>query len=107
MQAGRLDRRITLKTVTETQDTAGQVTRTLTDLATVWAEKRTTGRELWRAQQVNAEVSAVYVIRYRSDVSPDMRIYDTEDGLDYDILAINEIGRREGLEIHAKAWNLR
>jgi SPP1 family predicted phage head-tail adaptor len=100
--AGKLDRRIVLKTVTVDTDEFNAPTETLSDLATVWAEKRDLrGREYFQANSENAQIETVFRIRWRSDVSPLNRI--AFDGRDYDIVSVAEIGRRDGLEIMAKA----
>lgn len=104
MQAGRLDRRIELRHVSKSLDTAsGQTVESWpTAYATVWASKRDVrAREYFSAQQVNAEITTVFQIRYRSDVVATDRILC--DGLSYNIHSIAEIGRREGLEIMATA----
>jgi SPP1 family predicted phage head-tail adaptor len=100
--AGKLDRQITIKIVTVGGDDFSAPTETLSDLATVWAEKRDLrGREFYQANAENAEIETVFRIRWRSDVSPLNRI--AYAGRDYDIVSVAEIGRREGLEIMAKA----
>ncbi len=102
MRAGRLDRTITIRSITETPDGFGGITRTETVLGTVPAEKTDlTGREYFAAAQVNAEITTRFTIRYGLTVTPLHRI--TCDGRDYDILHVAEIGRREGLQIMAKA----
>lgn len=102
MRAGPLDRRIVIKAPVTTSDAMGGPVVTYTTLATVWAEKKDTGgREFMAAQQVNAEVTTQFRIRYRSDVTPEHRV--TCDGLDYDILYVNELGRRDGLMLMARA----
>lgn len=102
MRAGTLDRRLTIKAPVDGQDSMGGPTVTYTTLATVWAEKQDKGgREFMAAQQVNAEVTTQFRIRYRSDVTPEHRV--TCDGLDFDILYVNEVGRRDGLLLMCRA----
>lgn len=97
-----MDRRIQLLSVTTTQDTAGGPVEATSPLATVWAEaKDLLGREFTAAQQTNAEITTRFRIRYRADLTPQHRI--AWDGRSYDIVNIAEIGRREGLEINARA----
>lgn len=101
MRIGNLDRRITIEQNTPATDSFGEQDASWSELDTVWAEVRTqSGREIFRAG-TQAEADVTFRIRYRSDLTRAMRII--HDGDAYDILAINEIGRREGLEIVGKA----
>ncbi len=98
MRAGRLDRQITIRTPALTQDTHGGSVETFSDLATVWAERVPNGgRRFLAAAQIQPGLQVIYRIRYRSDFDETARIVD--DGNEYGILAIHEIGRRDGLEI--------
>jgi SPP1 family predicted phage head-tail adaptor len=102
VNAGAMDRRIRIEQATTSADGYGQPIETWSLLAEVWAEVAPLrGRELWAAQQVNAELTTRFRIRYRSDVTEKMRIIC--EGTEYDIESIAEIGRREGLEIMATA----
>lgn len=104
MQAGRLDRQVELRhrVLTRNGTTGEEVETWPSAYATVWAGKRDIrGREFFAAQQVNSEVSTVWQIRYRDDVLMTDRL--VIDGLDYNVVSIGEIGRREGLEIMATA----
>ena len=75
MEAGKLNRKITLQIKTVIFDTDGYRTETWADVATVWAEMITTGgKELYAAQRMNDETNAVFRIRYRSDLNADMRL---------------------------------
>ena len=74
MQAGKLRHRIQIQSATET-NTNGQVTRVWSTVATVWGEISTLGgRELYRAQQVVPEAKYSARMRYRSGVTPEMRL---------------------------------
>jgi len=102
MQAGTLDRRIVIQTPTRTQDGAGQPVETWTTLATVWASTDSLrGKEPFQGEQFNAQMATVFKIRWRDDVDVTARI--TFDGDTYNIFSVDEIGRREGLEITALA----
>lgn len=76
MQAGKLDRRITIQQEsTFTRDSFGAKLSSWSDLATVWAEKRDlTARELFQAGQVYADVTTMFRIRYISGIDPKMRV---------------------------------
>lgn len=117
MRAGRLDRLITIQRKTSTASSSGEpqeswsdiVTRRPASLAPVRADERFAGPQIGATEQVE------FRIRYSQDVadlSPlDRIIYpalsaDSPDESStgnrrYDILAVHEIGRREGLQIIA------
>ena len=103
MRAGHLDRRAELRHRVLTRNaTTGEEVETFTAYATVWAGKRDIrGREFFAAQQVSSDITTTWQIRYRSDVVATDRL--VVDGLDYNIVSIAEIGRRDGLELQATA----
>ena len=108
LEAGRLDRRITIQVKTVTPDATGQRIESWSDLATVWAEvKPLGGREFFAARQISAEQTTRFRIRYRADITREMRlIYPVPDGDTYDIQSAEEdrrFGRREALLITAVA----
>lgn len=73
--AGRLDKRITIQSATSARDGSGQPILTWSDWAVVWAAvEPIRGREYFAAQQVSAETTHRVTIRYRSGVSPQMRV---------------------------------
>lgn len=102
MRARSLDRRVTLQTRVLTRNAHGEEVVSWTDLDEVWAEKHDVmGREYWSAQQVNAELTTRWRIRWRTDLTVIHRL--VYEGTPYDIRHIAEIGRREGLELQAVA----
>lgn len=105
MDAGSLDRRVTFERATVSVDDYGAAVETWAPLATVWAAVTPiSDGERWAAGQVAAEVSARFVVRWShdvSDISPANRL--VMSGRVYGIEGVKEIGRREGLEITAKA----
>jgi len=102
MDASKMDRRIRIEQYTQAQDDYGEPIETWAVLDTVWAEvSPLSARELFLAQQVSAQADTRFRIRHRTDLTRTMRI--VYDGATYDIYSIQEIGRREGLEILAKA----
>jgi SPP1 family predicted phage head-tail adaptor len=107
MRAGALDRRIVIERVTITPDEFNGATETWATLATVWASKSDVkDGERMRAGSVSSEITTRFRIRYSTtvaDVSPKDRIQF--DGLVFDIVAVKEINRREGIEITAAARN--
>jgi SPP1 family predicted phage head-tail adaptor len=102
MNAGDLDRRVTLERATVTLDAFGGETQTWATLAEVWAQAMpVSDGEKWRAAEVAATISTRFRIRWRADLRVgDRLIYD---GRVFDIIGVKEIGRREGLEITASA----
>lgn len=95
MSGEQLSKRVTLQTATETRDTDGSVIQTWSDTATVRAAvEPLVGREYWAAQQINAERTVRFRIRYRSGVTPKMRV--SYDSRVFDIksaINVNERGR--------------
>lgn len=101
MLAGKLDRLITIETPTTTKDAAGGLVHAWATLAQVWAQKLDLrGREFIEAGQVQAGAEAKFRIRWRSDFDTSARI--VYGNVNYEILHLAEIGRREGLEILVK-----
>lgn len=99
--AGRLDRKIIIQRFTTTQDAYGEPIETWVDHITTWANVLPqTGREWFNSQRELSERAARFVFRFEDDVTVKDRI--SYDGEYWDILNINEINRREGLEIVAK-----
>ena len=75
LQAGDLNRRITLQVRGSTRDSYGQQATTWTDWATCWARiEPMDGREVVAAKSVNAETSHLVTIRYRAGVTAAMRV---------------------------------
>jgi SPP1 family predicted phage head-tail adaptor len=107
MSAGQLDRRITIRRATITHDEFNSPVPAWSDLVTVWA-KRTdaSAAESYRAQQVGAQISARFTIRYSSDVAgvnPKDRIAFA--GREYNITRVGEVAgtRNQWIEIDAVA----
>src|SRR4051812_26720077 len=116
MRAGKLDRRITIQRKTVTASDSGQPVETWAALelrrAASMAPVR--GDEPFAREQVVAQQQIEFRIRYSTsvaDLSPQDRIVypalPTDDpapdqNLLFNILAVNEIGRREGLQIIAQ-----
>ena len=100
MSAGTLDRRATF-----TPSGFNEPIATWSDLVTVWAGRRdASAGESYRAQQVGAEITTRFTIRWSSqvaDVNPSDRI--ACEGRDYNITAVRDVGRRLWREIDAVA----
>lgn len=103
MQAGKLDRQIKLLRYSEVTDSAGGITESYAEYATVWASvKDLRGTQLFAAQQSNSMVTTKFQIRYRDDLTAKDRI--EWKGKQYEIVGTPiEFGRNEGLEIMGRA----
>jgi SPP1 family predicted phage head-tail adaptor len=100
MQAGRLDRRIRIERNTATRNSRGEVIAAWTVVAETWAQKNDlAGREPYRSEQFESQSTTRWRMRYRTDLDPTMRIVHIQDGQVYEIDAVSEIGRREGLDV--------
>ena len=95
MQAGRLDRRITIEEPSESRGNIGDVQESWSTFATVWAGKDDrSGREAMSPDIVRGEVDTVWRLRHLDGLTMAMRI--SYDGRVYDIRSIRQIGRGEG-----------
>ncbi len=75
MRAGLIRQRVKVQTGTETRDAHGGVIRTFADTATRWASVTPlSGRELYEAQQVVADVTHLVVFRHPNPVTPITRL---------------------------------
>lgn len=105
LASGALDRRITLQRALATEDDLGSPIETWVDLATVWAAKTDLSDvERSRAAEIGAVIDTRFQIRWSaqwSDLNPTDRLVYA--GLTYNIAGVREIGRRQGIEISAKA----
>lgn len=105
MQAGRLDRRITLQQATPSQSASGEPTEGWADTVTVWAQKiEARGDERFTGEQMVGSVNRSFRIRWSDDVkdiTAQWRV--VYGGVSHNIIAVREIGRREGIEIDCYA----
>jgi SPP1 family predicted phage head-tail adaptor len=89
--AGRLDRMITIESLTQTRDAEGGMVDTWTTFATSWAMiKNLSGNERSVTPHggVAAEARTEFTIRYLSGVTAKMRV--TYDGKYYNIAHVND-----------------
>ena len=107
---GQMNKAITIQSLTgTTADAHGQIDKTTgsnwgTYLTTFAAVKSKGGREFWKVQQVNADVSHVWNCQWSAKLAaalPDMRLI--HEGLTYEILSVIDIdlAHRE-IEIQTK-----
>ncbi len=101
--AGQMDRRITIQNFTTATDTFGEVVKTFTTLAEVWAKvEENKGKEGEDGNQIVATKEVLFFIRYRSDVSEEMRIqYNNET---YKIQAILNADARKAFQKIVTRW---
>jgi SPP1 family predicted phage head-tail adaptor len=117
--AGQLDRKITVQRKTVTLTASGQQNETWEDvLHRCWATRRPMrGDERNTAAQLVAKEQVEFEIRYNSsvaDLTPLDRVICPTPSAEneqtpvashvYDVLAVNEIGRRRGLRIVTARW---
>ena len=94
MQIGKLDERITIQALTETNN-FGSLTQSWADVATVWAHvKSQRGSESFEAARVNARETIRVKIRYRDDVTYKHRI--VWQSQNYSITFLDRSSRRDG-----------
>lgn len=96
--------RITVKTETTTQDSAGQPVVTLTTWITDEPAKwePTSGMEVARGRQVEAGIAAVFTVHYRDGYTPEMIVVCS--GQNYGIVYVNPVdGMNAYRELHCKA----
>lgn len=105
MNAGDLNRRITVLRRSAGVDSFNEPVDTWTSLTTVWASMTPiSDGERLRAGETLAQRAARFVIRYSATAaSVDPRDRLTFDGDTYEINGVKEISRREFLEITATA----
>lgn len=74
IDAGKLDKRITLQSSSKTKSATGKITITWSDMGAVWCQfVDSRGREFMAARQVNSKITHVLKVRYRSDVTSEWR----------------------------------
>ena len=95
---GALDRRITLKTLSYTQDAYGEPDASVASSETVWGQiKWERGKEDTEGFMESNNPKFTIVIRYKASVDEDTIV--SYDGDDYDITYIKETGRRRYLHL--------
>lgn len=110
MRAGDIDRRIMIQRVTIETSPSGETIETWNTIATVWAKvEQQSGREFFATAQEVSERKAVFRIRWMPDLTVlDRVVYPPAEGEPptasvYDVAEVRELGRREGIELHATA----
>lgn len=108
MQAGKLDRRVTLFRFGTTYDEFNQPTESWTEIGKRWASKSdASDGEKLRAAQVGASVTTRFQMRFDSLTRTLTAADQIEcEGIRYAISGVKETeGRREGIEVTAARPN--
>ena len=94
MNIGKLRKKITIQSSSESPNTYGERVRTWADFAANrWAEVNPkTGRELFLQQQTVDEERIIFAIRWVKSITPKMKV--VYDGLDYDIRSVVNVNNR-------------
>lgn len=102
MQAGRLNRRVTLQAPGTTQDELGQPIPGWTDVATVWGDIRLkSGLEAIKAGAPVSTVQASIRVRYRAGITAGMRLVHNLQA--FNIVAVMpDVGGREYVDLVAE-----
>jgi SPP1 family predicted phage head-tail adaptor len=103
--SGKMNRRVTLQRATVTADAFGGEVETWGTLAEVWVDRRdASAAESYRAQEVGAQITTRFKIRYSAtvaDLNPrDRLVYG---GLAYQITGVRESVRNRWIEVDCVA----
>lgn len=102
LNIGNMDRRITINRKTETVKPSGDVDKTWTPVAVVWAEVlQQTATEFFTGYGEAETGTMIFRVRYRPGITTADRV--TYNGQSYDLKEIKEIGRFEALELRGEA----
>jgi SPP1 family predicted phage head-tail adaptor len=101
MRAGKMDRTVTIESLTDALDEFGNPIPAWTPLSTVRAQiVQASTDQFIRDYGASAETVIVFRIRWLDGVTADCRIQYNNNP--HDIIELKEIGRRRGLEIRCK-----
>lgn len=104
MRSGKLRHEITIQALTSMQDSYGGQTESWSTFATVRASvEPLQGREYFASQQVQAEVTTRFRIRYLSGVTPKMRVL--YDGRTFNVASVINPNERNH-ELHIMAYEV-
>ena len=105
MQAGRLNRRVTLQSPSQSVDELGQPIPGWTDVATLWADIRMkSGMEAIKAGAPVSVVQASIRVRYRAGITAGMRLVHNLQA--FNITAVlPDMGGREYVDLIAEVVN--
>lgn len=99
MSVGQLRDRLTLQSVTTTQDAYGAYTETWADIGTVWGRNVVRwGKESEYGHQTEGVQRYEFEVRYRSGITPKDRV--VWDSRTFDIIAVRNLdGRKKYLQL--------
>lgn len=105
MKFNRQDRKITIQNFTTAKNAYGEDVRSYATFLQPYAEIQRVGSiggsEGGEQSRETATKRLNFLIRWYDNITEDMRV--VYDGRNYDIISIHEIGRNEGLVIHAES----
>lgn len=100
MEAGKLDRRVTILKRVETKNSFGEIIENFVVDRDIWAQRiQVQGNERFIIAQFVDKVDTLFKIRWRTGLNAITRL--RFEGNDYDVYGVLEIGRKEGLAINA------
>ena len=103
LKSGHLDRRIELHRASITTNDFNETVETFVKIADLWASKQdVSDGERWRAQQLAATDMTRFQIKWSTfaeTINPKDKI--VYGGKTWEILAVKELGRQQGVEITA------
>lgn len=87
LQPGKLRHRLTLQSPVETQDQqSGSITTTWQEVDKIWAAiEPISAREFTASASEQTKISTRITIRYRSDITDEMRFHHASKNIYYDI----------------------
>lgn len=96
-----MDRRIQIGSFTTAKDSSGEEIRTWSYASAIWAAYQPAGgREGFASNQKVGELDAIFIIRFRTGISQlNCILYNSKY---YDIVAIEELERKNYLRLTAK-----
>lgn len=102
INAGKMDRRITIDRQTETVKPSGDVSKVWTPIAVVWAEIiQQSATEFFTGYGEAETGSVIFRIRYHPGITTADRV--TYNGSAYGLKELKELGRYEALELRGEA----
>lgn len=105
MQAGLLNRRVTLQAPGTTQDELGQPIPGWTDVATLWADIRMkSGLESIKAGAPVSVVQASIRVRYRAGITAGMRVVHNLQAFNI-VAVLPDVGGREYVDLVCELVN--
>ena len=97
MRSGQLRKKVRLQQPVTAQDNFGQELVTYPDVIVGLRAsiRHLSGRELWDARQVNAQINFHIRLRWYPGVRPSWRIVDMETNRIYNIVTVEDVRERE------------